>query len=253
MVNHHYRLHIIDRMTELTKNFYPNWCRLFRKATVLCVALFCALAISESRAEEQASTPPAAALAEEQATPVEIPPAVESATAQVETPAEDASASPEEMAAPPDENPNGAAAITPAANPDEQKISEAALEKYLNQQLTTDFVYQREGRPDPFFPFITQEILQTEADAEQLMGLRKFEPGQLTLVAIIFSGHNALAMVQDSAGMGYTLRKGDKIGRSGEVIDISPNMVRIEETSFSLTKEKTSRTVEMVLKQEGDK
>ncbi len=238
-------------MAELTKNSYPNWYRLLRKATVLGVAFFCALAIAELRAEEQASAPPAIAPAEEQgATPGDIP-AVEPADDQEGTSAEAASTSPEEQAAAPGENP--ATAIAPAANPDEQKISDAALEKYLKQQLATDFVYQREGRPDPFFPFITQEIMQTEADAEQLMGMQKFEPGQLTLVAIIFSGHNALAMVQDSAGIGYTLRKGDKIGRSGEIIDIAPNMVKIEETTFSLTKEKISRTVEMVLKKEGDK
>jgi type IV pilus assembly protein PilP len=150
--------------------------------------------------------------------------------------------------------PNAAGqAETAPVETDEKMIADAALEKYLEQQLASDFVYRREGRPDPFFPFITQEILQTEAEAEQLTGMRRFEPGQLTLVAIIFTEQKALAMFQDSAGIGYTLEKGDKIGRSGEVIDIMPNKVLIQEISYSLTKEKRYRTVEMVLKKEGDK
>lgn len=232
-------------MAELKKYTYPNWYRLLRKATVLGAAFFCALAISELNAEEQAIAP--AAVAEAQGTAAAEAPAAEPAADQEGAPPA------EEQAAVSAENSAAVTDTAPAVNPQEQKISEAALEKYLKQQMATDFVYQREGRPDPFFPFITQEILQTEAEAEQLMGMQKFEPGQLTLVAIIFTEHKALAMVQDSAGIGYTLKKGDKIGRSGEVIDIVPNMVKIEETTFSLTKEKISRTVEMVLKKEGDK
>lgn len=241
-------------MAELNKKSYSNWYRLLRKATVFGLALSCMLAMSELRAEEQ-TAPPAATPTEKQEMPTGENPAVKPAADQGATPAEASSISPpaEQQAAAAGENPAIATGTAPAATPDDQKISEAALEKYLTQQPASDFVYQREGRPDPFFPFITQEILQSEADGEQLMGMRKFEPGQLTLVAIIFSGQKRIAMVQDSAGIGYTLRKGDKIGRSGEVIDIAPNMVKIEETTFSLTKEKISRTVEMVLKKEGDK
>lgn len=139
-------------------------------------------------------------------------------------------------------------------SPAAQEATTAALENFLKAAQKDDFVYRIEGRPDPFFPFLTQEILQAaEAKAEKaLAGMQKFEPGQLTLVAIVF-GAEPLAMVQDSAGTGYILRKGTKIGRSGQVIDIVSNKVIIEESVLSLTKQKKLRTVEMTLKKEGEK
>jgi len=130
----------------------------------------------------------------------------------------------------------------------------AALERFLGEGINAGFEYRREGRPDPFFPFLTEEILQAEAAArEELTGMRKFEPGQLTLVAIVFTERGPVAMVQDSAGVGYIIRKGTKIGRNGEVKEIIPNKVIIEQQTFSLSRQKRFRTVEMVLKKEGDR
>jgi len=115
------------------------------------------------------------------------------------------------------------------------------------------FVYKREGRPDPFFPFLTQELLKAETKAlQELTGTQKFEPGQLTLVAIVISGAESLAMVQDAAGIGYILRKGSKIGRSGRVVDILPNKVFIEEPSKNIDSEEKAKLFEMTLKKEGE-
>lgn len=137
---------------------------------------------------------------------------------------------------------------------DEQAGVSGVLEKFLVQDRETTFVYQREGRPDPFFPFLTQQILQAETAArKELTGMRRFEPGQLVLVAVVFTEKEPLAMVQDSAGMGYVLRKGTRIGRAGEVVDIVPNKVVIKEQTYSLVQGKQYRTVEMVLTTEGDK
>lgn len=130
----------------------------------------------------------------------------------------------------------------------------AAIEKLLQEGTSGSFVYQREGRPDPFFPFLTQQIQQAEAAArEELSGMRRFEPGQLALVAIVQTEKGPVAMVQDSAGVGYMLRRGTRIGRVGEVIDIMANKVIIQQEAYSLTQEKQYRTVEMVLKKDGDK
>lgn len=140
-------------------------------------------------------------------------------------------------------------------SPASQEETAEALENFLKATQKDAFVYRIEGRPDPFFPFLTQEIIQAaEAKAvEELTGMQKFEPGQLTLVAIVFAAKEPLAMVQDSAGTGYILRKGTKIGRAGEVVDIVANKVIIEESILSLTKQKKLRTVEMTLKKEGEK
>ncbi|MEW6594950.1 MAG: hypothetical protein AB1413_08800 [Thermodesulfobacteriota bacterium] len=129
----------------------------------------------------------------------------------------------------------------------------AAIEKLLQENsAASSFVYLREGRPDPFFPFLTQQPQKGDAGGE-LSGMQRFEPGQLRLVAIVHSARGPVAMVQDSAGIGYTLRRGSPIGRSGEVVDIVGNKVIIRQEAFSTTKEKQYRTTEMVLTKEGDK
>lgn len=127
-----------------------------------------------------------------------------------------------------------------------------ALETVLASGQTPPFVYNRE-RPDPFFPFLTQEIMKAEAKAKaELTGTQKFEPAQLTLVAIVSGKRGLLAMVQDSSGVGYVLRKGTKIGETGEVIQIAPDKVIIEQVK-TVTGERTSRKVEMILSKEGEK
>lgn len=135
---------------------------------------------------------------------------------------------------------------TVTASPDQ------ALETTLASGQTPPFVYNRE-RPDPFFPFLTQEIMKAEAKAKaELTGTQKFEPAQLTLVAIVSGKRGLLAMVQDASGIGYVLRKGTKIGETGEVIQITPDKVVIEQVK-NVAGERTSRKVEMILSKEGEK
>ena len=129
-----------------------------------------------------------------------------------------------------------------------------ALEKFLSSGRADNFEYKRKDRPDPFFPFLTQEIMRAkQKEREKLTGMQLYEPGQLILVAIVFAKKGAVAMVQDSAGTGYILRKGTKIGAHGQVINIVTNKVIIKEQREPLTKQKQSRTIEMILKKEGEK
>lgn len=127
--------------------------------------------------------------------------------------------------------------------------------KGLDEILQTPFAYRRENRSDPFRPFLTEEtgpaVRAPEEDAP-LTGMQLFEPGQLTLVAILVSGKQTLAMVEDSTGMGHVIRVNDKIGRRGEVKSIVPNAVIIEEWSLTTSGTKRVMTNEMVLRKEGD-
>jgi type IV pilus assembly protein PilP len=132
-----------------------------------------------------------------------------------------------------------------------------ALEDLLASMNMGDFVYQVEDRPDPFMPFIAEKVVQpTEAeieDNEKLTGMRQFEPGQLNLVAILFTQGTPLAMVEDSSHKGYLIKRGTKIGKSGIVSDILPNEVIIKQLSYSMSKERSYKTVEMILRKEGEK
>ncbi len=116
----------------------------------------------------------------------------------------------------------------------------------------SSFFYRQTGRPDPFMPFLAIRAAAEDQSSEELTGLRRFEPGQLTLTAIVLGGRNPLAMVQDATGYGHIIRPGSAIGRGGIVERITDHLVTIRQQVSSLTGEKEYRTVEMVLMQEGE-
>lgn len=121
---------------------------------------------------------------------------------------------------------------------------------------TEEFVYKWEGRPDPFMPFLTEKTVKAEIEAEEkeLTGLQRYEAGQLTLVAIVFANDIPSAMVQDSIGKGYMIKEGSKIGKSGVVESITANKVLIKDERISpFNNKKTYKTIQMVLRKEGEK
>jgi type IV pilus assembly protein PilP len=125
----------------------------------------------------------------------------------------------------------------------------------------TPYVYQTENRPDPFKPFITpqaaipvgldpNEIVDFE---RELTGMQLFEPGQLTLVGVLGSGDEMLAMVEDQTQKGYLLTEGMLIGRRGVVTRIEPQQVIITETAYTRAGTEVQDTIIMRLKKEGDR
>ncbi|HHK60728.1 MAG TPA: hypothetical protein ENJ73_03255 [Desulfobacterales bacterium] len=123
------------------------------------------------------------------------------------------------------------------------------------------FFYRAEGRRDPFMPFIREKVVEQEVRAEEedipeekLTGLRRFEPGQLTLVAIVQGAAGPVAMVQDPVGKGYIIRPGTLIGRYGVVEKITGGRVIVKQrTASTWTREKLFKRVEMVLPKEGER
>ncbi len=135
----------------------------------------------------------------------------------------------------------------------------SAKEK-LTELLKTYFTYERENRADPFAPFIKKQKKKAKVqgksgepiEEEILTGMQLFEPGQLKLVSIVFAGERVLAMVQDSVGKGYIVKKGTKIGRRGIIEEIMPNVVVIKQWSLTFGGQKRYKNIEMVLRKEGD-
>lgn len=126
------------------------------------------------------------------------------------------------------------------------------------KKSTSQFEYQIEGRPDPFLPFVTERSTRNDNSDEivdenlQLTGMQLFEPGQLTLVALMVTEGDRLAMVQDFTGKGYIIKEGIKIGRRGVVADIVDNKVIIEETARTRGGKTLTNQIAMVLKKEGE-
>jgi len=128
------------------------------------------------------------------------------------------------------------------------------------EQALPPFEYKLEGRPDPFTPFISAKAASQkissdeiiEEDIEELTGMRRFEPGQLTLVALMFSGNRRIAMVEDVTGRGYILTEGMPIGRRGVVSRIDGEQVTIIEVAHTRAGRTRKNKIVMRLIKEGD-
>lgn len=150
------------------------------------------------------------------------------------------------------------AAVQPHANSDTVSLAKEAPQPLNSLAKKGDnFTYRLEGRPDPFLPFLTEKT-QVNPDEvveshEKLTGMQLFEPGQLTLVALVHTPEQKFAMVEDVSGKGYIIKQGTKIGRRGVVTEIIPNKVVIEETAMTRSGKKLTNTIVMVLRKEEKK
>jgi len=127
-------------------------------------------------------------------------------------------------------------------------------------QPSTPFEYQLEGRPDPFLPFISKQVANQRINADEIIdedieltGMRQFEPGQLTLVAVMFANNRAMAMVEDVTGKGYILTEGMPIGRRGVIRQIDNEQVTVIETAHTRAGRELETKIFMRLNKEGDK
>jgi type IV pilus assembly protein PilP len=140
----------------------------------------------------------------------------------------------------------------PAKEEKEMKFTEK-MAAILFEDKENAFVYKREGRSDPFESFIQDRVVATETSVEELTGMRKFEPGQLTVVAIILRHDDRFAMVQSANNQGYIIREGLLLGRTGVVEAIAPNKVVVKNYTYNLAGDRIYKTVEMLLKKEGER
>ncbi|NOQ46050.1 MAG: hypothetical protein GQ559_05180 [Desulfobulbaceae bacterium] len=147
------------------------------------------------------------------------------------------------------------------ATQQESDVIEPAHPLQIEHETVVSFEYILEGRPDPFVPFISPKAVTRapllnpdeiiDEDVE-LTGMRQFEPGQLTLVAVLSSSGQKMAMVEDVSGRGYILNEGILIGRRGVVSQINQQQVLVTETAHTRAGKELVNTVVMRLKKEGD-
>jgi len=93
-----------------------------------------------------------------------------------------------------------------------------------------EYTYNPAGKPDPFKPFIQVTPTKAGAKGVPLTPLQRYEINQLKLVAIIAAREGNVALVEDSAGKGYFLKKGTAIGMNdGKVTQILKDRVVVQE------------------------
>ena len=101
----------------------------------------------------------------------------------------------------------------------------------------TDF-YNPEGKLDAFEPLFKKERVSLAVGKKKIKRRKPLTPlervnlSQLTLVGIIRSPSGNRALVQESSGKGYVVKKGTYIGtNSGKIVQILKDTIIIEEES----------------------
>ena len=105
----------------------------------------------------------------------------------------------------------------------------------------------RKVNRDPFRPPSIQTRTGTRS-RDNLSPLERFELGQLKVVGIVWDVKEPRAMIEDSAGLGYTILVGTPIGGSeGKVKGIHRDQVVVEESFEDVSGKKKTREVSMKL------
>jgi type IV pilus assembly protein PilP len=129
-------------------------------------------------------------------------------------------------------------------------LTKVAEKKEVEKKQETEYSYDPVGKSDPFKPFIQLTPVKVSLRTLPLTPLQKYEISQLKLVAIIASPEGNVALVEDSAGKGYFLRKETGIGKNeGKVKKILKDRVVIEEVYEDDFGQKKSKEISLFLHQ----
>lgn len=115
--------------------------------------------------------------------------------------------------------------------------------------------YDSTGRVDPFEPLFKEQTSDSAAASKgkrekraPQTPLERVSLSQLKLTAIIRAPSGNSALVEDTTGKGYVIKKGTYIGlNSGRVVDIDNNRVLIEEEVENVMGELTIQNAEIKL------
>ncbi len=119
------------------------------------------------------------------------------------------------------------------------------------------YKYNPIGKPDPFKPFIEQELSpkkKTESKTLPISPLQREGIINFKLVGISGDDHHRIAIVQDAKGKAYPIFLGTYIGQDGgRVVEILPDRIIIEEKIKVEGKQaKTNRLTVKLRKDEGE-
>ena len=138
--------------------------------------------------------------------------------------------------------------------PARKKVAKpAASKKAPVPEQKPVFSYNPQGLVDPFKPFIRIGSGGKTVEGIPRTPLQEYDLSQLKLTAIIWMGKGkSVAMVEDSAGKGFTVKKGTFIGkRGGKVKSIELDRVIIEQPSSPYGTRSTSRDIVITMPEEG--
>jgi len=113
-----------------------------------------------------------------------------------------------------------------------------------------EYAYNPAGKPDPFKPFIQLTPVREGSRNIRLTPLQRYEVSQLKLVAIISTREGNIALVEDSSGKGFFLKRGTLVGRNdGKVTKILKDKVIVEELILDVIGQSKQNEVSLNLHQ----
>jgi len=135
--------------------------------------------------------------------------------------------------------------------------ADMAETKVPDVKTAPTYKYNPIGKPDPFKPFIEQELSpkkKTESKTLPISPLQREGINNFRLVGVSGDDHHRIAIVQDVKGKAYPIFLGTYIGQNGgRVVEILPDRVVIEEKVNSEAKQaKTNRLTLKLRKDEGE-
>ena len=127
--------------------------------------------------------------------------------------------------------------------------------KATTSRAKPPFAYNPKGLVDPFKPFIQIGSTSKTIEGIPKTPLQEYDLSQLKLTAIIWVNEKeSCAMVEDSAGKGFTLKRGTYIGkRGGKVKTIRKDRVIVELPLRTYGTKSDTREVVMKMPEEGGK
>lgn len=137
-----------------------------------------------------------------------------------------------------DEAPSPRKSANVKSKPPAQSVAPPQEAGAVKEEAKEDeFVYETEGRRDPFMPLsrIVKPVIKV-VDEEPQTPLQSYDVVQFKLIGVIVGKGAPKAMVVAPDGKSYILAKGVKIGKNnGVIIDITSEAVSIQETYYDFS------------------
>jgi type IV pilus assembly protein PilP len=140
-----------------------------------------------------------------------------------------------------------AAAVAPVVKKDDAPKEEAAAADAAKQE-DLSYTYNAVNRRDPFKTYFDELSQNEQQDQTNLTELQKIDLDKLKLVAVVVGTATPMAMVEDPAGRGHTVKIGTLIGkRLGQVKHIRRGEIVVQEEFRDFTGKRIPQLKELKL------
>lgn len=139
-----------------------------------------------------------------------------------------------------------AAAAKKEEAPKEEEVPAAADTK----QEDLSYTYNAVNRRDPFKTYFDELSQNEQTDQSNLTELQKIDLDKLRLIAVVVGTATPMAMVEDTAGRGHTVKIGTLIGkRLGQVKHIRRGEIVVQEEFRDFTGKRIPQLKELKLEE----